>query len=424
MKRNTKCTLVSVALASGAVVTQTAQAGGLSLYEIATPDLGLASAGYAARAQDASTVLKNPAGMSLLSDAQVQAGLQALYGSVQFTSDANTSTRLGNNDGGNAIGGLPGMSLFLVVPLSDRVAVGFGTFSNFGLAAEYDPSWIGRYYIQKGTLVGMSLMPSVSFKANDWLSLGVGLNAMGGYLNTEVAVNNLEPLVGDGQLTLKDTTWGFGANFGILFQPCESTRIGITYLSAVKLDFSDTPSYSNLGPGLSALLANPREINLGMKVPQSVMISGYHELNARWALMADVGWQNWNEFGKVDVSVDNSGINTTADANYQDTWHGALGAQYRASDEWQFTAGTAFDSSAVSSENRTLTAPMGRAWRFGVGATWQVSHAVSLNAAYEYLWSGTMTVDQGLDTNLRGRVAGAYNDAWFSFATVNLTWKF
>ncbi|MGB5056240.1 MAG: outer membrane protein transport protein, partial [Nitrospirales bacterium] len=43
-----------------------AQAGGLFLTEIGTPDVGLAGAGWAARAQDASTLFKNPAGMSFL----------------------------------------------------------------------------------------------------------------------------------------------------------------------------------------------------------------------------------------------------------------------------------------------------------------------------------------------------------------------
>jgi len=29
-------------------------------------------------------------------------------------------------------------------------------------------------------------------------------------------------------------------------------------------------------------------------------------LNAKWALMADIGWQNWSQFGKADVAVDSS----------------------------------------------------------------------------------------------------------------------
>ena len=71
MKYSTKVTLISSALACGAVLPQSSQAGGIDLYEMATPDVGLASAGYSARAQDASTLFKNPAGMSLLEGTQV-----------------------------------------------------------------------------------------------------------------------------------------------------------------------------------------------------------------------------------------------------------------------------------------------------------------------------------------------------------------
>ena len=48
----------SLTLASGA------HAGGLYLYEVGSPDVGLAGAGYAARADDAATVFTNPAGMT------------------------------------------------------------------------------------------------------------------------------------------------------------------------------------------------------------------------------------------------------------------------------------------------------------------------------------------------------------------------
>ncbi|HUL51437.1 MAG TPA: outer membrane protein transport protein, partial [Candidatus Nitrosotalea sp.] len=171
MKHTTRFTLIGSALACGAGFSGSAIAGGISLYEIATPDVGLASAGYSARAQDASTLLKNPAGMSELQGSQLQGGLQVLYGDVKFSPDSNTSVRLGTDDGGNAIGWLPGMSLFYVHDLGEKWRVGFGMFSNFGLAQKYDGNWIGRYYVQESTLIGISLMPSVSYQVNDWLSV-------------------------------------------------------------------------------------------------------------------------------------------------------------------------------------------------------------------------------------------------------------
>jgi long-chain fatty acid transport protein len=395
------------------------------LYEIATPDVGLASAGYAARAQDASTVFKNPAGMSLLTEPQLQGGLELLYGDVKFTPNGQTSNRLGSDDGGNAVGALPEGGLYYVHPLSEKWSVGIGMLSYFGLMENYDDAWVGRYYIQDGATLGMSFTPSASYKVNDWLSVGAGLNAMYGYFATDVAINNIDPLTGDGQLSLKDTTWGFGANVGVLVEPVKGTRIGITYLSPVKLDFNDTPSFSNLGPGLSALLANPGEIDLGMTVPQCVMLSFYHDLNEKVALMADFGWQNWNAFGKVDVGLNSSTSgDLTTDLDYQDTFHGAVGAIYQLSDQWQLTGGVAFDSSAVTTDNRTVTLPMGQAWRFGLGAIWRLNERIDLGAAYEFMWNGDLAVDQGSDLALRGRVSGSFDDTWFSFATLNVTWKF
>ena len=202
MKYSLKLISFSAALVAGAVATQSARAGGIMLYEIATPDIGLASAGYAARADDASTLFKNPAGMSRLEGSQLQGGLQALYGSVSFSPEASTSARLGNDDGGNAIGWLPGASLFVVMPLGEKWRVGLGTLSYFGLASDYNNDWVGRYYVEKSALLGMTLMPSVSYQATEWLSIGVGLNAVYGLLDTDVGVNN--GIGADGQMKLKD----------------------------------------------------------------------------------------------------------------------------------------------------------------------------------------------------------------------------
>lgn len=410
-----KPAMIGVALAGVAFAAQSLQAGGIILYELATPDVGLASAGYASRADDASTVFKNPAGMSRLDGAQLQTGLQALYGSVSFSPNASTSPSLGTDGGGNALGWLPGGSLFVVEPLGERWRIGLGVVSYFGLASSYDDNWVGRYYVQNSALLGVSLLPSVSFKATDWLSLGAGLNAMYGYLNTEMAVNR-GPLT-DGQMKLNDRTWGFGANVGVLIQASERTRFAVTYLSALNLDFSTAPSFQNFVP------PNGRELDLGMTVPQSVMLSVYHELNDQWALMADAGWQDWSQFGYVQAGFE-GGNTVTAKLDYQDTWHGAVGAQYRGVEKWLFSGGVAFDSSAVKNANRTVTLPMGQAWRFGLGAQYQLSESVNLGAAYEFVWGGNLPVDQGAGNPLRGRVAGSYEDTWQSFFNLNLTWKF
>jgi long-chain fatty acid transport protein len=421
MKANVHYRRLGGALVLGLGLPCSTLAGGIMLSEIATPDLGLASAGYAARAQDASTVFRNPAGMSFLSGSQFQAGAQLIYGRTEFSAGAGTSSFLGDQQGGNSIGWIPSASVFFTQALSEKVVVGMGIFSYFGLAQDYDDDWVGRYYVQEDALLGMSLMPSVSVRVTDWLSVGAGLNAIYGWMDTQVAVRTLGQ--GDGRMEIEDEVCGFGANAGLLMTPREGTRLGVTYLSPVSLDFADTPSFSNLGGLGTGILGNPPRLDLGVTVPQSVMLSGYHELGPKWALLGNVGWQNWDQFGRVEVGVDSSQpASLTKDLAYEDTWHGAVGAQYRASETWLLSAGCAYDTSAVSDGNRTVGLPMGEGYRFGLGAQWQLKESLILGAAYEFMWGGDLQVVQ--ESNYRGRLSGAYEDTWFSFIDLHLTWKF
>ena len=80
------------------LIVSSAQAGGLYLYELGTPDVGLAAAGWAARAQDAATVFTNPAGMTRLEKSELLVGVQPLYLHAEFSPDTNTTTSGSDGD--------------------------------------------------------------------------------------------------------------------------------------------------------------------------------------------------------------------------------------------------------------------------------------------------------------------------------------
>lgn len=423
MKNNRQLIRIQRALACVALsFTTSANGGGTMFTEIGTSDLGLAGAGWAARAQDASTVFTNPAGMSQLDGCQIQTGVQVLWGDVRFETDAGTSPLIaGDGDGGNALGTMPAASFFYTHELSDQWSLGFGMFSYFGTALDYDDTWAGRYYIQDDAMLGLSFMPAVSYRINEWVSVGAGLNAMYGLMNIKKAVHTLTP--SDGRMELEDDTWGFGADIGLMFTPREGTRIGITYLSQVDMDFSDAPEFVNLGGLGGVMFTNPASLDLGVTVPQTVTISFYHELDSKWTLLGNLGWQDWSEFGKLDVGVDSANpASFTKEMTYQDTWNAAIGVQYRASDQWMFSAGYAYDSSAVEDTDRTVGNPMGATHRIGIGTQWQINDCTTLGAAYEFVWMGDMPAAQA--SVFRGDLSGQYENAWISFFNLSLTHRF
>jgi long-chain fatty acid transport protein len=280
-------------------------AGAIWLYESGGPDLGTAAAGRAAMALDASTAFGNPAGMTNLDRTEFVGSLMGILPSGGFRPDSSSSWGPwgGTGDVGNL---MPGASGFFVYKLSDKWRLGASLTSYLGISANYGDAWAGRYYLQSIDYVTISFAPTVAYRLNDWLSIGVGPNILWGRLKQSAAINNMLDGLPDGRLTLNDNTFGFGALVGVMVEPRKGTRLGVTYLSPVELNFSDVATVSGLGPTLAGALPGLRGARLDMKqtLPQQVMVSIFHELNDKLALMANFGWQNWKAFGKIGLEID------------------------------------------------------------------------------------------------------------------------
>jgi long-chain fatty acid transport protein len=427
--------VTALAVAVAVLLAGSAEAGGLLLYEFGTAEPGLAAAGYAARAQDASTAFTNPAGMTRLEGTQVLAGGQLMWLNTEFSVDADTSPGLGSGDGGRAFasdGYVPGGGAFAVHRLTPEVTVGFSVAGNFGSMLDYDDDWAGRYRVQDADLLGISFVPSIAYRVNDRLSLGGGINAVYGIFDQQVAINNALPSLADGRLEIDDNTQSWGGNLGVLYELAPGTRLGLTYTSEIELDFRGPARFSGIGPILSALLQSrgllDAKVDVGAKVPQQLMGSGYHEIDARWALLGNLGWQDWSEFGEVEIGIDNSQdpVSLTNPLSFDDTWHVAVGAQYRANADWTVNLGMAYDSGFQDGDDVSPLFPVNDAWRVGAGGERQASETLRWGFTGELIFGGTLNVDKRstLPPALggRGNLVGAYEDTMSIVFTVYGNW--
>lgn len=426
---------VTAAFAATVLMGSAARAGGLLLYEYGTAEPGLAAAGYAARAQDASTAFTNPAGMTQLDGTQVLVGGQLMWMNTQFSIDGATSPGLGSGDGGRVYGSngyVPGGGAFLTHRVSPDLALGFAVAGNFGSMLDYDDGWVGRYRVQDADLVGVSVMPSIAYRVNDQLSLGAGLNGMYGMFDQRVAINNALPSLGDGRLEIDDDTWGWGANVGVLYEPTPDTRLGLTYTSEIDLDFRGPAQFSGIGPILTALLQSrgllDARVDVGAKVPQQVMGSVYTAIDDSWALLGNLGWQDWSEFGETEIGIDNtqSPISLTNPLSFDDTWHAAVGAQYHTNDRWKVNFGLAYDSGFQDGNDVSPLFPVNSAWRFGIGGERQAGESFKWGFTTELLYGGNLHVDKRsmLPPVLGGRgdLGGSYDQTLGVVLTVYGNW--
>ena len=145
---------------------------------------------------------------------------------------------------------MPASSSFFVYKLNDKWRLGASLTSYIGISGNYGDNWAGRYYLQAVSLTTISFTPTVAYKVNDWLSIGAGPNIIWGRLKQSAAINNGLDGLPDGRLTLDDNTFGFGGIVGIMIEPQKGTRLGVSYMSPVEMNFSDVANASGLGPTL------------------------------------------------------------------------------------------------------------------------------------------------------------------------------
>ncbi|MEO3989630.1 OmpP1/FadL family transporter [Pseudocitrobacter cyperus] len=385
----------------GLLFSSLTHASALYFYEIGTEDTALAGAGQAARAQDASTIVSNPAGMTRLPDAMFTGGVQAMDGNIDYQLN-NSSQR----SPGDVMTVFPNASGFYSQKINDDLYAGIGLYGNYGLGIDYG-HWAGDRLIKKSTMVAMTLSPSLAYKLNDRLSVGASANINYGFLS-------LTRNVDDSDHKETDYDWAMSYRLGLLMDLTDSTRAGITWTSKTDYDFSVSgrarfPDHPNLQYDLP--------ISASIRAPQQIMLSMVHDINRQWSVMGDLGWQDWSQFGAPRVTV--SGQTLDNDSRMKDTWHTALGVQYRPTEQWRLNAGVAFDSSPYRDQSDVaMTLPTGDEWRFGTGAQYQITPASNIGFAVEYLHMQSSKVQSP------ALLQGSYDNPYLWFASVNYSYLF
>jgi len=399
-------------------------AGGLWLTVQPTPDMGVGSAGSQAAGFDASTATANPAAMTRLDRSQMETGIMGLYVDSQFNVKNSSN---GDNGGGNAGYFSPVPTLNYVHSASPDLKLGLGVGSYFGLGLNYSNEWAGKYYVQNASITTLAVNPTIGYKIADWLSVGGGVSAVQGKLSERVAVNTLlEP--GDGRLKYDASDVGYGYNLGVLFTLSPQTRVGVTYVSKVDLEFKDDLRFKNLdgtllGAALRASGLLDAQLKIDMTIPAQLSLGVYQAITDKLALVGTVNWQDWSKFGTPEIAVADSST-VTADLNYQDTYHAGIGVYYRVAEPWLLMAGFSYDTSPTSSSSeRSPVLPLGAFFTYSAGVQYDWNKDFSVGVAYALIDAGPAKVNRS-GGPLKGDLAGEYDTNFIHAVNVNFVYRF
>jgi long-chain fatty acid transport protein len=381
-------------------IPSVALAGGFSLNEQSASAMGTANAGTAANPENATTALFNPAGMSQLSGTNISFGAAVLDIDAEARQSSVSAVRRNPavpvqpaTGGGDIADPAVLPNFYLTHEVSDRVDVGFGIHAPYGLAADYEDDFAGRFFADKTELTAIAFTPSISVNNGNGLSVGAGINLI--YAEGRLSrYQDLSAVAGQAALALDEPYSDIEGDdiaatfrFGVLYELSGMTQIGLSVQTGTDLDLdgdatiSDFPVLSS--PGQTTTLTE--KVRVPLAIPGSATLGLRHRFNDSFTLLAGATYARWSRFEELDIYSREGQSGQVSQAigrqsgqpithiteKWRDTWQLNLGGIWQVTPDWALKAGYAWDESPVNKQYVTARIPsQDRHW-LTLGAQWK-----------------------------------------------------
>ncbi|WP_419784834.1 OmpP1/FadL family transporter [Pseudodesulfovibrio sp.] len=335
------------------MLVSSVHAGGFALYEWSNRGLAMGTTGYA-QGVDASVIATNPSLMTKLPGKSTLVGATVI--SPQSTVDVN-----GNKNKTKA-------NLFVVphayysqqMADNDKVWLGVGMFTRYGLGTEYDDNWIGRGSLQYVDLESTSVTPTMAFKLSDDFSMAIGLEVLRGSIALKKTINQ-----GFGDKVISADTVGYavGGNLSMNYDITDDISMGFVWRAPMKIHTS--------GSGQNDLASAYTDTNQDIEatLPGSYALGVAYKPTDKWTFEFDVVHTRWESLDAMHYS---GVIDSKEDFYYKNTWRFQFGAEYWATDWLALRAGYVYDQTPTRATHASFMLPANdrRLFSGGLGFKW------------------------------------------------------
>jgi long-chain fatty acid transport protein len=385
------------------MVASHAYASGFALQEQNVSGMGNAYAGRSAVAEDASTVFFNPAGLTQLAGPQlVVSGILVSPNMEMHVSKATSFVGTTPIQGKTNVNGQDSVTAVPAVYFGGyrygAWSYGLGINVPFGLETKYSDQSQTRYLATRSEIKTTDINPALAYRVNSEWSVGMGVSAqyLDANLNSALDGGAFSYLSGgsgapgtlaeDGSAKNRLKDWGWGYNLGVLFEPTHRARLGLSYRSAIAHDLKgniDVRLPVTVNPAFSLVSQKARA---GLRLPETISMSGLEHLSSDWDLMSDISWTRWSTVQKLRLRYSDGLTTKVVDEGFRNTWRLSLGANYLAYPGWVLKTGMAFDESPVVTPHRTSRLPDSNRFWLSLGARYQASKHFVLDLGYSHLF--------------------------------------
>ncbi len=358
-----------------------------------------AFAGTAAKAYDAGTVWNNPAGMTNLTDTEIDQALNYFDPGIRFQGqDILGGKPIPGYTGGDAAPPAvsAGLEALFKTPDPDW-KVGVAVEAPFGLRTSYPNNFVGRYQALTSAIEDFQVNLDAAYRISPQFSIGGGpiFSYLRARLTQAVNVTAFLPQSGDPLVDIRGDAFAAGYHLGALYNVNSALRFGIDYKSRLGYDVTgkqtvSQPNAVRANPFISSVISGLNgNAETQVTLPDVLTMSGYYDIDPEWAVMATVQWTHWSLIQNLTVDVYNPRTRSnvapeSTPIGFNSTWMESVGVNYRpaALPRLMLQGGVLYDEGANTDATRGPRLPDED--RIGVsgGFSYAITPRTRLRAAY------------------------------------------
>lgn len=344
--------LLTAAILCG-LLTDLSYGAGFALYEFSGRSTAMGGAVMANQAEAAS-LATNPALITELEGTNIQLGGTIVTAHARTTIKNPLSGQNETRSLQRDVWTLP--NFYITHKWSDDISFGLGAFSRYGLGGTYrnHDTWFGSNLAYKVKLETFSFTPTIAIKANDQLSIAMGLEAM-----TIDFTQNSMYLTPTNGYNIHGTGVSWGGNFSLIYRPdwAKKWSLGAMYRSKIKQNLNGAVNSSGT---FNAINIHDAPAEGAINLPDSISAGLSFQATDKWVMEAGIIGTFWSSYDQIIIQYKDASAIPFINPQklYKDTFRLNFGTEYMLTPVWALRGGYVFDKSPINKHAMDTLVPV------------------------------------------------------------------
>jgi long-chain fatty acid transport protein len=381
--------------------------GGYQLNEHGARATGMGGA-FVAQASDPSAIFFNPAGLTQLKGINILGGINLIMPSIKFVGSGiiqPVETQAKSQV-------FTPINLYGTYQIDDQFTVGLGIYNPYGLGTEWPEYWgqalnsslLGPYknvFLGSASSVKADIQtwyfnPSVGYKINDEISVGLGISYVYGSVNMSRTIPFIHPslgvLLGYFGNTMEGTGSAINFNLGVIYKVMPELSIGLSYRTTTNIEFSGDAKFTNKTVAATTYNAAIAPLYPGgtgtatLPMPGSLLVGAAYQIMPELTVEADAQYVQWSAYDKLEINLSPAKTGGQGKITSLKQWDNALmlrgGAEYKLDDQITVRAGLIYDPSPQPLSKTEPMLPDVDRIDITVGGSYKIDQNISVDVSY------------------------------------------